>query len=143
MAKNPESKLWKALRDGTRPLGVHWTRMESWASPGVPDVNGCLNGKDFWVELKILATKSDKKFPKWRPHQIAWQTSRTSVGGCVWNLVHHPSSGSLLIIDGKYLGQRLMDRDFKYDGRRPINMDQGTWQVLFSQMFSGEDGWMD
>jgi len=58
-------------------------------------------------------------------------------------LVHHPSSGSLLIIDGKHLGPRLMDRDFKYDGRRPINMDREKWQVLFSQMFSGEDGWMD
>jgi hypothetical protein len=58
-------------------------------------------------------------------------------------LVHHPSSGSLLIIDGKYLGQRLMDRDYIYDRRLPINMDQGTWQVLFSQMFSGQDGWKD
>ena len=30
--KKPESKFWKALRDGTKSLGVHWTRMESWAS---------------------------------------------------------------------------------------------------------------
>jgi hypothetical protein len=58
-------------------------------------------------------------------------------------LVHHPSSQSVLIIDGKHLGQRLMDGDFKYDRRLPINMDQKAWQVLFSQMFSGEDGWMD
>jgi hypothetical protein len=36
-----------------------------------------------------------------------------------------------------------MDGDFKYDRRLPINMDQKAWQVLFSQMFSGEDGWMD
>ena len=58
MAKNPESKLWKALRDGTRPLGVHWTRMESWASPGVPDLFGVYKGESFWVELKLHKLKS-------------------------------------------------------------------------------------
>jgi len=36
-----------------------------------------------------------------------------------------------------------MDGDVSYDAKRPINMDQNAWQVLFSQMFSGSDGWMD
>ena len=139
MAKNPESKLWKALRDGTRPLGVHWTRMESWASPGVPDVNGCLNGKDFWVELKILTTKSDKKFPKWRPHQIAWQTSRTSVGGCVWNLVHHPSSGQLLFMDGRNLSKRLMDGEPLYDDRMEWPMDGDGWARVLRRLMMSDD----
>ena len=137
--KKPESKFWKALRDGTKSLGVHWTRMESWASPGVPDVNGCLNGKDFWVELKVLTTKSDKKFPQWRPHQIAWQTSRTSVGGCLWNLVHHPSSGQLLFLDGRHLSQRLMDGDPVYDDRMEWPMDRDGWARVLGRLMRSDD----
>ena len=121
----------------------HWSRIESYTATGIPDLSGCYKGNEAWFELKVLTTRNDKTYPTFRPLQIAWQTLRTQHGGRVYNLVHHPSSGSLLIIDGKYLGQRLMDRDFKYDRRLPINMDQGSWQVLFSQMFSREDGWMD
>jgi hypothetical protein len=58
-------------------------------------------------------------------------------------MVHHPSSGQLLIIDGKNLGPRVMDRRYLYDAKRQINMDRQAWQVLFIQMFSGKDGWMD
>ena len=29
----PESTLWKNLREGTKDLGVFWTRLESWSSP--------------------------------------------------------------------------------------------------------------
>ena len=139
MPKKPESKLWKALRDGTAGLGVHWVRMESWASPGVPDVNGCLNGNDFWVELKVLTTKSDKKFPKWRPHQIAWQTSRSSVGGCVWNLVHHLSSGRLYFLSGLNLAKRLMDGDEgNYDGWVEMPIDYDGWRKVLGQLTSRE-----
>ena len=31
--------MWHKLRDGTKDLGVFWTRLESWASPGVPDLH--------------------------------------------------------------------------------------------------------
>ncbi len=40
MGTKPESQLWYKLRDGTKDLGVFWTRLESWASPGVPDLHG-------------------------------------------------------------------------------------------------------
>jgi hypothetical protein len=36
-----------------------------------------------------------------------------------------------------------MDRRYLYDAKRQINMDRQAWQVLFIQMFSGKDGWMD
>ena len=42
MSQNPETKLWSALRDGTMAMDVHWTRVEAWSLPGVPDVNGCV-----------------------------------------------------------------------------------------------------
>ena len=139
MSQNPETKLWSALRDGTMAMDVHWTRVEAWSLPGVPDVNGCLDGIDFWVELKVLTTKSDKKFPKWRPHQIAWQTSRSSVGGCVWNLVHHPSSGQLLFLDGRHLSQRLMDGDPVYDDRMEWPMDRDGWARVLGRLMKSDD----
>ena len=121
----------------------HWSRLESYTATGIPDLSGCYKGNEAWFELKVLTTRNDKSYPPFRPLQIAWQTLRTQHGGRVYNLVHHPSSQMLLIIDGKNLGARLMDGDVLYDAKRPINMDQKAWQVLFSQMFSGEDGWMD
>lgn len=139
MSTKPETDLWHKLRDGTSQTGVHWTRVEAWSLPGVPDVNGCLDGVDFWVELKVLTTKSDKKFPKWRPHQIAWQTSRTSVGGLVWNLVHHLSSNRLYFIRGDNLAKRLMDGDEgNYDGWIDMPTDYDGWSRVLGQLSSWE-----
>ena len=53
MSSKPESQLWYKLRDGTKDLGVFWTRLESWASPGVPDLHGIVQGHPFWLELKV------------------------------------------------------------------------------------------
>ncbi len=133
----PETKFWNLIKKHTDSY-VHWSRLESLASPGVPDLNGCYESKEIWIELKVLTTRTDKSFPKWRPLQIAWQTSRTRVGGCVWNLVHHPSSASVLIMDGQHLARRLMDRDPIWDGRRLMSeMDGDGWKALLDQMCSG------
>ena len=31
---------------------AHFTRVESSTMNGIPDLNGCINGKEFWMELK-------------------------------------------------------------------------------------------
>jgi hypothetical protein len=72
MPSKPESRLWKQLRDGTKEQ-VLWTRIESWAAPGVPDLHGLLDGTPFWLELKVHRLKTLKSV-KFRPHQISWQT---------------------------------------------------------------------
>ena len=62
-----ESDLWKLLKKNTPE--ITWTRVESWASPGVPD---CIGYHDscglFMVELKLART------PKvvFSAHQILW-----------------------------------------------------------------------
>ena len=134
--KKTESKLWLMLRQGTTDMNVHWSRIESWSLPGIPDLIGCCDGMEFWVELKVLTTKSDKKFPKWRPHQIAWQTQRSSVGGIVWNLVHHPSSNRLYLLDGKHLAKRLIDDDHGWDAEFecPSVMDRDGWMDILVHM---------
>ena len=81
-----ESDLWRKLRDGTSPLSIHWTRLESWASPGVPDVHGFYQSYDLWIELKVIRSSTIKV----RPHQISWHYSRHRAGGSSFILIGDP-----------------------------------------------------
>jgi len=98
MPSKPESRLWYQLRDATKHR-VLWTRIESWAAPGIPDLHGLVDGKTFWLELKVHKLKLLKSI-KFRPHQISWQTQYSSHGGIVWNLVSHPPSRTLNLFSG-------------------------------------------
>ena len=67
MAKKLESKFWQEVKQNTP--GISWTRLESWASAGVPDLLGYnKKGHFFTVELKV--TKGNKVH--FSPHQIAF-----------------------------------------------------------------------
>ena len=67
MAKKLESKFWQEVKQHTP--GISWTRLESWASAGVPDLLGYnKKGHFFTVELKV--TRSNKV--TFSPHQIAF-----------------------------------------------------------------------
>ena len=57
----------------------HLIRVESNTINGIPDINGCWSGKEFWLELK-----SDKVgYPKLSKWQIAWINKRIKHGGIV------------------------------------------------------------
>ena len=63
----PESKFWQEVKKNITEIS--FTRLESWASAGVPDLL-CYNksGNFFTIELKV--TKGD--FPRFSPHQISF-----------------------------------------------------------------------
>ena len=62
-----ESKLWQKVKKNTP--NIIWTRVESWASFGFPDLVGYTEKQGFFtVELKV--TKSNKI--TFSPHQIAF-----------------------------------------------------------------------
>jgi hypothetical protein len=80
---------------------VHWQSIEVPAiAKGVPDMNGCYKGKEFWVENKV--TKG------WtiglRPHQAAWLMRRSRAGGRTRIAVRRRNTtvDELWILDGKY-----------------------------------------
>jgi len=52
---------------------VDWTRIENTCSDGMPDLHGCYNGKEFWVELKVNK-------PVIRSSQYSWWLRRLSKG---------------------------------------------------------------
>ena len=88
MAKKLESKFWQEVKQNTP--GISWTRLESWASAGVPDLLGYnKKGHFFTVELKVTR----RNFVTFSPHQISfhsrhpensfiflWLTSATVMG---------------------------------------------------------------
>ena len=60
---------------------VHWQAIESWETGiGIPDLNGCVDGVEFWIELK-QATANAVKIS---PGQIAWIERRVRAGGNVY-----------------------------------------------------------
>ncbi len=75
--KKRESKLWQRIKKHiTKP---HLIRVESNTVNGIPDINGCWSGKEFWMELK-----SDKVgYPKLSKWQISWINKRIKHGGIV------------------------------------------------------------
>ena len=107
-----EAEIWKRLKRETDRV-AHWTRIEARVGAGIPDINGAFlwppQGQqspiEIWVELKVCKTKAYKTAGLWRPAQIAWQTARSRVSPCVWNMVSHPESQSLRI----YNGSRIAD----------------------------------
>ena len=63
----PESKFWQEVKKNI--TGISFTRLESWASAGVPDLL-CYNknGKFFTIELKVTKGNSIR----FSPHQISF-----------------------------------------------------------------------
>lgn len=107
-----EAEIWKRLKRET-DRNVHWTRIEARVGAGIPDINGAYQWPpqgqqspiEIWVELKVCKTKAYKTAGLWRPAQIAWQTARSRVSPCVWNMVSHPEAQVLKI----YSGARVTD----------------------------------
>ena len=69
--------------EGTLQSSVHLQRLEPFAQPGVPDVNGCYRGQEFWAELKILLPSGRFKQPL-KKTQHSWIHRRVRAGGLVW-----------------------------------------------------------
>jgi len=83
-----EQNLWDWLRMGIRPLlaskRLHICRVENMVMTGYPDVEGCLDGKNFHLELKGSLRPARPATPvrtKWQPGQKPWLKKRWSVGG--------------------------------------------------------------
>lgn len=60
---------------------VHWQGVETWSTgQGVPDMNGCIGGVEFWIENKVTSG--------WKVNfevgQVAWAERRIRAGGRVF-----------------------------------------------------------
>ena len=119
MAK--EKNLWLLLRDNLE--GVHLQRIETgMTGAGVPDVNGCAKGKEFWIELKEIHSGNQLTL---RPMQISWLAKRASHGGQVFVMarkndeikLYHVDSltGIKELVKGGYNSDALLTMTIPYD----------------------------
>ena len=97
----PESKLWQLVKKNI--TSIHWTRLESWAMPGVPDVYGIQDGISVFVELKV--TRSNKIGLS--AFQKNWLYNHYLQGGRSFIMLQHLGQRTLYIFPSSILHSPL------------------------------------
>jgi hypothetical protein len=123
---------------------VHWSSIESGLTePGVPDLNGCVEGVDFWVE--------NKKTKAWAVQvqsvQVGWHLRHTKDGGRTFFAIRRmakvgprkAAADELYIVDGMF-ARELMKSGLK--GTPIIASFSGgparwNWNIILS-IFKGD-----
>lgn len=122
-----ESSLWKMLK-GHMPSSWDVQRIETGSTGrGIPDVNVCVDGHEFWIELKVVQGRRVELSPE----QVAWHYRRTRAGGRTWILARDKADG---VWKGKY------DRLYLWSGdKAPEVFSKGieapgavTWAAPFA-----------
>jgi hypothetical protein len=100
-----ERDLWHTMRNELGPLG-DLQRIENLCRNGMPDVNGCIDGHDFWCELKWLEgwPKNESTvvpFPTYTKQQRVWIRRRCQEAGArnVFLLVQVETPREFLLFD--------------------------------------------
>lgn len=89
-----ERNLWAWLKDAREIIGpsLHLERVENVSTPGAPDVEGCLDGREFNCELKCAErpkrpTTGIRPRAPIRREQRDWWRKRVAAGGRVTILI--------------------------------------------------------
>ena len=126
-----EKNLWALLRDNIKK--VHWQRIETgMTGAGVPDVNGCAKGKEFWIELKEIHSGNSLTL---RPMQVAWLSKRAMYGGQVFVLARKNNQIKLFHVDGLERAQELVKGGYKSNSLLILNIPY-DWDALYSALLS-------
>jgi hypothetical protein len=120
----PESKFWQQVKKNTPK--IKWTRLESWASFGVPDLLGYHDSCGFFmVELKVA--KGNKIHLS--PHQILFHTTMTKRN---FILVRGASASSVKLYESSAIHElRTSLRDAK-------TAAQDDWTAIQEALIGGD-----
>ena len=99
---------------------------------GVPDVNGCAKGKEFWVELKEIHSGNSLTL---RPMQVSWLAKRAMHGGQVFVLARKNNQIKLYHIDGLERAHDLVRDGYKSDALLTLDIPY-DWNALYSALLS-------
>jgi hypothetical protein len=115
----PEQKLYQKLKKNTP--NILWSRLETWASFGLPDLLGYHNTCGFFmVELKI---QTGHKI-RFSPHQILFHTLRTNRNYILVEHARRASRGAVKLYSSKSIEGLLLDpREIK-----PLAVND--WQLI-------------
>ena len=124
MTTKPETRFWKKLKEITPK--VHWTRIESFSSPGIPDLHGVFRGENgypvsVFVELKCTKLKKVALTPR----QISWNFSYNKAGGNNFILVENLSNRAIYI----YSGSEVRELSIKGLDHSPLLMIHEPWDM--------------
>ena len=126
-----EKTLYQALKKNLPR--VHWQRVETGAiSTGVPDVNGCGWGKEFWIELKEIHSGNQLTL---RPMQVSWIAKRAMNGGQVFVMARKNDEIKLYHIDGLTGMKELVKGGYKSDALLTLNIPY-DWDALTTALLS-------
>ena len=120
----PESKFWQQVKKNTPKIS--WTRLESWASFGVPDLLGYHDSCGFFmVELKV--SRGNKI--QLSPHQILFHTKHSKRN---FILVKDASSSSTKLYESSAIHElRTSLRDAK-------TAAQDDWTAIQEALIGGD-----
>ena len=115
----PEQKLYQKIKKNTP--NILWSRLETWASFGLPDLLGYHNTCGFFmVELKI---QTGHKI-RFSPHQILFHTLRTNRNYILVEHARRAQRGAVKLYSSKSIEGLLLDpREIK-----PLAVDD--WQLI-------------
>ena len=126
-----EKNLWALVRDNL--LGFHLQRIETGLTgSGVPDVNGCKKGQEFWIELKEIHSGNSLTL---RPMQVAWIAKRAQYGGQVFVLARKNEVIKLFHVDGLLGAKELIDEGFKKKALVKL-VPPYDWEALTAALLS-------
>ena len=129
MAK--EKNLWLLIRENLK--GVHLQRIETgMTGAGVPDVNGCGWGKEFWIELKEIHSGNKLTL---RPMQISWLAKRASHGGQVFVMARKNNEIKLYHIDSLTGIKDLVKGGYSSDSLLTLTIPY-DWEALATALLS-------
>ena len=112
---------------------IHLQRIETgMTGAGVPDVNGCAKGKEFWVELKEIHSGNKLTL---RPMQISWLAKRASHGGQVFVMARKNNEIKLYHVDSLTGIQELMEGGYKSKALLTLNTPY-DWDALNTALLS-------
>lgn len=114
-----ESQFW-ALVKGKLLGDVE--RIENALTRGTPDVNGCFEGHEYWLELKVLDNKERCNL---RPEQYLWHRKRQENGGRVFVLARNEDVLKL------YQVQRSMEMFELWSCSKPFD-----WNMMNQLIFT-------
>lgn len=126
-----EKNLWALVRDNL--LDFHLQRIETGLTgSGVPDVNGCKKGQEFWIELKEIHSGNSLTL---RPMQVSWLVKRAQHGGQVFVLARKNNQMKLFHVDGLERAQEIVKGGFKSDALLTLDIPY-DWDALSTALLS-------
>jgi Holliday junction resolvase len=110
---------------------VHWQRIETGGTGrGIPDLNGCYQGAEAWVECK----RTKHWTVEVRPEQVGWIERRTRAGGRVFLAVRRAERELWLL--WPQAARRLRDRCRLDHLKSELAYCGWDWRIIEEVLFS-------